>query len=132
MLFLGHPALSFAVVLAGLLVATGPGSLASEGLAASPARAVAWAVAGIAAWVLLFWILAGPLTVALLRAPLLARAAATLLLILPLGLCMGVLFPSGVRLALRLGFSALMGIAVLVYLVAALSALVAARREGAT
>jgi hypothetical protein len=158
-LFLGHPALSFAVVLAGLLVATGLGSLASERVPAAPLQTVGLAVAGIAAWVLLFQALGEPLTAALLRAPLPARAGATLALILPLGLCMGMLFPSGVRLlgvraeafvpwawgingsasvigtllslflALRLGFSALMGIAGAVYAVAALSVLVAVRGE---
>jgi hypothetical protein len=159
-LFLGHPALSFSVVLASLLVATGLGSLVSDRWSVSPPRTVAWAVAGIVTWVVLFLALGEPLTAALLRAPLLARAAATLVLILPLGLFMGMLFPSGVRLlgshaeafvpwawgingsasvigtllslflALRLGFSALMGIALVVYAVAALSALVAVRREG--
>jgi hypothetical protein len=100
-LFLGYPTYSLTVVLLSLLVSTGAGSLASERVRGALARALPARLAAlcvlVAAW------LAGAPGVfdALLGAPLPARIAASVALLVPLGLVLGSFFPLGIRLAER-------------------------------
>jgi hypothetical protein len=93
-LLLGHPNYALSVVLAGLLLATGLGSLLSERLLAAfgQLRFVAYALAVL----VLFegWLLFPQLgSVAAWRLP--ARAGIVLLLIAPVGLLLGIFFPAG-------------------------------------
>lgn len=96
-LLLGHPTHSVSVTLATLLVGSGMGSLLTgrTALRASPKRAVLVAVTAIAALVITYDLALGTLVGALLPLPWLARAAALVVLVLPLGLVMGIPFPLG-------------------------------------
>lgn len=149
MLFLGHPLYAVAVVLAGFLVFAGLGSRLAGRLAWADARIVRWAVFTIAGLALahlfllphVFHTLAG-LTDA-------GRIVVSLLLLAPLALAMGMPFPLGLRrlaaaapayipwawginasvsvmaavlatlLAMHLGFSVVVLLAILAYLAAA-------------
>jgi hypothetical protein len=104
-LFLGHPIYALAVVLASLLLASGIGSglsprfherLGPRGLA----RRVIGALALLLA---LYGLLLNPLFHALLGIPLTARIVVAALLVAAPGLLMGMLLPSGVRVAQSLG-----------------------------
>ena len=160
-LFLGHPALSFAVTLGVLLIATGLGSLLSKRFEKEPLRGILVAVGGLTVAALLFVLLSGPLTEALLRTPLSARMLLVAAVVTPFGLLMGMLFPSGIQLlrsrdevfvpwawgingsasvmgtllslflAIKVGFSLLLLLSVGVYLCAAAAAVRAARGSGA-
>lgn len=98
-LFLGHPVRSLAVVLAGLLLATGVGSLITQrqnGL--SVVRLVGWSALGVVALSILYLVLL-PILIPTLHGSALAwRVIMTIGLIFPLGLLMGIPFPSGLRL----------------------------------
>jgi hypothetical protein len=94
-LYLGHPLYALSVVLAGLLVGAGAGSLFSARLSVGAARA------SLAALLALVAFAAFGLPAALgatLGAPAAARVALALALLLVLGLAAGVPFPLGVRL----------------------------------
>lgn len=99
-LVLGQPTVALTVTLGGLLVAGGLGSLLSQRIAAAR---LAPAVSGSAVVAALLGVTIPAVaasrfhTLATLAPA--ARVALTLLAILPLGLAMGVLFPSGLRLA---------------------------------
>ena len=155
-LFLGHPSLSFAVVLSVLLISSGVGSLLA-GRAQAPIQAIRIAVIGIFIFTIAFNIGIGPLSSALLAAPLVLRVGIVMLIIIPIGLSMGVMFPSGIRLlegrsqlfvpwawgingalsvvgsilslylAMKVGFVSLIWLALVVYL----AAFLAARRAAA-
>jgi hypothetical protein len=151
-LFLGHPTYSFAVVLGTLLVTTGIGSLLSERVAGKPLNGIFIGISGITLFTIIFVVFMGPLTQALFRSALTLRIAFVAALITPLGFCMGMFFPNGIRLlgarsddfvpwawgingsasvlgslvslflAIKLGFSSLLLIALAVYFLAVLSA----------
>lgn len=157
-LFLGHPAQSFAVVLGTLLVASGVGSLLSSRLAAQPLRGVYLGVAGTGIYTVALLLALGAFSGFLLAASLPVRLVAAGLVLAPLGFFMGTMFPNGIRLldaksddfvpwawgingslsvlgsilslflAIEVGFRVLLLIAVGVYVLAALSAAWAARR----
>ena len=103
-LFLGHPLYAVAVALSGFLVAAGLGSAALE-------RLLAWrgetavrhgALVGIALLGLGYLVLLPGLLEQLLAWPEAARVVVALLLIAPLGFCMGLPLPLGLRrVALR-------------------------------
>jgi hypothetical protein len=98
---LGHPTYALVVVLAGLLVATGVGSALSPRVLRSR-RAVAvgaLAVAGLLAAVP--YAVIGPLARATLAAPFAVRVLWTGGCAALLGLCMGTLFPAGLRFVAR-------------------------------
>ncbi|HMB68744.1 MAG TPA: hypothetical protein VKU85_05510 [bacterium] len=97
-LFLGHPALSFTVVLATLLVSTGVGSLLSGRIPGGASRVLTVGVAFVAIYGPLLVGMADALGGDLLRAPLLVRILAVSAGTVPLGVGMGFLFPSGIRL----------------------------------
>ena len=98
-LFLGHPVRAVAVALAGFLVAAGIGSLVVE-------RLLGWqremtvrhgALVGIALLGLVYLVLLPGLFEALLGWPDAARIAVALAVIAPLGFCMGLPLPLGLR-----------------------------------
>lgn len=90
-LLLGHPTLALTVVLAGLLLWSGVGSLLAPRL---PWRGT---LAALVAVGVVYQLLLGPLVEVLLAAGLAVRLAAAVTLLAPLGLLMGVPFPRGVR-----------------------------------
>ncbi len=149
MLFLGHPLYAVAVVLAGFLVFAGLGSRLTARLTWAPQRIVTLATLAIAALALAYLALLPPLFHALAGLPDPARIVVSLVLIAPLALAMGMPFPLGLKrlaaaappfipwawginacvsvaaaalatlLAMHLGFSAVVGLAVVGYLAAA-------------
>lgn len=91
LLILDHSALAFAIVLFGLLTASGVGSVASPRI---PWRAALAAL--VALTLMCAMLLSRPLEL-LLRAPLPLRIAGALAVLAPLGLLMGVAFPKGLQ-----------------------------------
>lgn len=97
-LFLGHPVLSLTLVLFALLLGTAAGSRRSQRWAVSalPARVFA-AATGIVILVLLYRAVLPGVFALLLGQPVVVRGAATVALLLPLGMLLGMPFPSGIR-----------------------------------
>ncbi len=95
-IFLGHPTYAVAVVLTGLLACSGVGALLSERLRPSPATLRRLGLAVVAAIALTAAAVNYLLPLALGQ-PLALRVAASLLLLLPLGLALGACFPTGLR-----------------------------------
>ena len=92
---LGDPVVSFKVVLGALLVWSAAGGLASERIA----RHRTWLAVSVATVVVLASTAAGVLAVPwLLGLPRVARVAAIVVLLAPLGAAVGVAFPLGLRL----------------------------------
>ena len=148
-LFLGHPLYAVAVVLAGFLLFAGLGSRLAGRLAWDARRLVLGAALVIAGLALAYLLLLPPLFHALAGLPDIGRIGASLTLIAPLALAMGMPFPLGLRqladavpafipwawginacvsvvaavlatwLAMHLGFSAVVVLAVVGYLLAA-------------
>lgn len=102
-LFLGYPTLSLSVVVFGLLVGGGMGSLMSQSW---EGRRLVHGVriAGLAVVVmgLLHALVVPGMLDALLGIPVFWRAALALALVVPMGVALGVPFPSGLRLSARL------------------------------
>ena len=97
-LFLGHPTYSIATILAALLISTGFGSFFSGRIPVAPRRLLAPTLAGVVL-LTIGWLLWLPdIFNALLGTSLFVRAAVTVLLLTPLGLLLGVFFPSGLRI----------------------------------
>jgi hypothetical protein len=101
-LFLGHPIYSLAIVLFSIVLASGVGSLLSN-------RAVSLSVNSLIAWPLLlalylallplWW---GKLLDEAETGSLIERAAVCLLTVVPAGVLMGFMFPTGIRLCSRI------------------------------
>lgn len=97
-LLLGYPTYSLTVTLASLLFATGVGALLSERVAAKAGERIMKIVFGALVLVVLLYQLGlGPITDALLSSPLLVRFFATFVMLLPLGFCLGMFMPMGLR-----------------------------------
>jgi spermidine synthase len=91
-LFLGHPVYAFAAVLFSLLTFSGVGSLLS------PRLPLGKTLVALVALVMAYPILLPHYFQALLGGAILARLAASVMALAPLGFLMGVPFPSGIRL----------------------------------
>jgi len=101
-LFLGHPIYSLAIVLFSVVLATGVGSLLSH-------RAVPLSVGSLVGWPLalavylgllpLWW---GKLLDETETGSLIERASVCLLMVVPAGVLMGFMFPTGMRLCTRI------------------------------
>ena len=104
-LFLGHPIYALAVVLAGLLLASGLGSAFSGwgarrfGLRGYVRRTIV----ALAAVLVVYAVALTPLFQLMLGLPIAARVTVALILVFVPGLLMGALLPSGVRVASQLG-----------------------------
>jgi len=99
-LFLGHPTYALTVVIFLMLLSSGAGSLLSRRWLAAPRRV--WKVAlGIAGCMLVYVFALPGLLRALVGIPFMMKLVVSGVLILPLGLMMGVPFPTGLR-ALRI------------------------------
>jgi hypothetical protein len=101
-LFLGHPIYSLAIVLFSIILATGVGSLLSD-------RAVSLSVSSLVGWPLVLAVYLGLLPLwwgKLLdeteTGSLIERASVCLVTLLPAGVLMGFMFPTGMRLCTRI------------------------------
>jgi hypothetical protein len=96
--FLGHPVYALSIVLFSLILTTGLGSLASERVVLSTApRLAGWSIATAAYIFLLpYWLPQWLLT--LDSAPLVQRAAFSVLVLAPAGFLLGFGFPTGMRI----------------------------------
>jgi hypothetical protein len=94
-LLLGDRIAAFAVVLAGMLVFSGIGSLYAGRVEVSPARAVRIACLAILLWSALAIAFAEPVLTAALGLPLPAKIMAVLLSLAPLAIALGMPFPLG-------------------------------------
>jgi spermidine synthase len=100
-LFLGHPNYAISVVLAALLFWSGVGALQAETIVRrlSGIRFVAYA---LALTILLEFSVVVPALSSGLALPFWIRSAATVFLILPIGLCLGVFLPTAIDLMKRI------------------------------
>ncbi len=97
-LFLGYPTYSLTVVLASLLVSSGIGSFLTSRMDTPPARRLPWVMAGLTIVSLLYLVGIPPLFQAFLGEALAFRIAIAAALLVPLGLLMGMFFPSGIQI----------------------------------
>ncbi|HVO39720.1 MAG TPA: hypothetical protein VMV03_11890 [Spirochaetia bacterium] len=93
--FLADPIYANAIIITVLLVSSGLGSLLADRLKVPRARLVRYATAAAAALCILFLAALPRVLTGLLGLPLPAKALAALVIVAPLGLCMGIPFPSG-------------------------------------
>jgi hypothetical protein len=94
-LFLGYPTHSISITLMALLVSTGIGSFATTRYRGSSGQVVGALLAAVAALTLFYQYGMGPLTEALLGAPLGVRAGVAFLALVPLGFVLGAFMPLG-------------------------------------
>jgi hypothetical protein len=101
-LFLGHPIYSLAIVLFSIILASGVGSLLSE-------RAVPLTVSSLVGWPLVLAVYLGSLPLwwgklleEMETGSLIERASVCLATVVPAGLLMGFMFPTGMRLCTRI------------------------------
>jgi hypothetical protein len=101
-LFLGHPIYSLAIVLFSIILATGVGSLLSE-------RAVRLSASSLVGWPLVLAVYLGLLPLWLGKlldetetGSLIERASVCLVTVVPAGVLMGFMFPTGMRLCARI------------------------------
>jgi hypothetical protein len=95
-LFLGFPTYSLTVTLAALLLFTGVGALISRQVARAD-RAIPVLLGAVVALGLFYLVGMPPLTDALLSLPLAGRIAVTFAMLAPLGVCLGMFMPLGLR-----------------------------------
>ncbi len=95
--WLGDRTSGFAVVLTGMLMFSGLGSLLSERFAERPRQGMTLVVGVVAIWCLGAFMLQEPLILATLDWPLVARGLLLLVLIAPLSIALGLPFPLGLN-----------------------------------
>ncbi len=95
-LLLGYPTHSLSVTLFSLLIFAGAGSLLSERFS-NPQQILPPTLGALAVLVLLYAFGLGPLTNAIISWPFVARMLVALVILAPLGLCLGVFMPLGLR-----------------------------------
>jgi hypothetical protein len=101
-LFLGHPIYGLAIVLFSIILATGIGSLISERVVQlSTGSLVAWPLV-LAAYLGLLPLWLGNVLDGAETGSLVERAAVSLITIVPAGVVMGFMFPTGMRLCSRI------------------------------
>jgi hypothetical protein len=96
-LFLGHPVLSMACIMSTFLCVSGIGSLFSNKWKAAPRKMIIMAVLAILLLVAGHILVVPGLQVRWLHLALPWRVALSVLLIAPLAFCMGMFFPTGIR-----------------------------------
>ena len=94
-LWLNDRTSGFALVLTGMLVCSGLGSMLADRLGAMPRRAVAWASLGVGCWCGAVLLGLQPAILATLDLPWLARAALVLGVLAPVSVALGLPFPLG-------------------------------------
>ncbi len=100
-LFLGHPTYSITVTLFTLLTFSGIGSFIAGRIVKDPRRLILRATQAIAAMVILYSFILTPTFNALLGLPLWGRTLAAVLVLAPLGILMGMPFPTGLSYVRR-------------------------------
>ena len=101
-LFLGHPVYGLAIVLFSIILATGIGSLLSErAVRLSAPSLIGWPLV-LAGYLALLPLLLGNILDRTETGSLLERAAVCLLIVVPAGIIMGFMFPTGMRLCTRI------------------------------
>jgi hypothetical protein len=98
LLFLGEPVYTFAVVLAGLLGFTGMGSWAVGRFRDNPRLSLLWIIPAILFVLLLTAFVSPYILIWTLGLPLLSRIVIVLAMLAPLGLVLGMPFPTGLRI----------------------------------
>jgi hypothetical protein len=93
--FLGYPTYSLTVTLAAILVSTGIGALLSSRLAVGERRVMPILLLCLTALTIFYQFGVDPLTDALLSHGLAVRVVVSLLLLAPLGFCLGMFMPLG-------------------------------------
>lgn len=96
-LFLGYPTYSLTVTLFALLVSTGIGSLLSEGVVRQRDRALGLLAAALFALGTFYLLGLEPLLARCFSQPFAVRIAIAGIVLVPLGLCLGVFMPLGLR-----------------------------------
>ncbi len=94
-LWLNDRTSGFALVLTGMLVFSGLGSMAADRLAATPRRGIAMACLVVLAWCVTVLLGLQPAILATLGLPWLARATLVLVVLAPVSLALGLPFPLG-------------------------------------
>jgi hypothetical protein len=102
--WLGDRTNGFAIVLTGMLVFSGLGSVVSERFAARPRQGMAMVAAAVLVWCAAVLLFLQPLILATLAWPFFARSGLLLLLIAPLSVALGLPFPLGLNRAGTGGF----------------------------
>ncbi|HEX3347962.1 MAG TPA: hypothetical protein VHS58_07675 [Acetobacteraceae bacterium] len=97
--YLNDRASGFALVLTGMLIFSGLGSMTAERFAADPRRGMALAVLLVVVWALAMLAGLQPFLLATLTLPWPARAGIVLLLVAPLSIALGLPFPLGLSRA---------------------------------
>ncbi|HEY0422001.1 MAG TPA: hypothetical protein VGC82_01605 [Rhodopila sp.] len=97
--WLGDRTSGFALVLTGMLVFSGLGSLRTDHYAAHPRHGIALVAAVVLVWCVAALVVLEPLILATLDWPFVARAGLLLLLIAPLSVALGLPFPLGLNRA---------------------------------
>lgn len=97
-LLLGHPIYSVVVTLFALLLFTGLGSMLSGRFVPAPSRRLLAVLAGLVVSLVAFVALAGSMVTLLIGLPLAVRILATVVVLAPVGLLLGVPFAYGLRL----------------------------------
>jgi hypothetical protein len=101
-LFLGYPTYSLTVTLASILVFTGIGALASRPLAAWRRSPLPLILGVLACLTVFYRVGLDPITESLLSSSLGVRVVVAVLLLAPLGLCLGMFMPLGLATVSRL------------------------------
>ncbi|MFV0317976.1 MAG: hypothetical protein ACK5O2_13580 [Microthrixaceae bacterium] len=96
-LYLGYPSYSLTVTLASILVFTGIGALWSGRFSAEPTKVLPVLFGVLAVLTLLYRFALPSLIDGTLTAPFVVRAGLSFLLLAPLGLCLGMFMPFGLR-----------------------------------
>ena len=99
---LGYPTYSLTVTLASILVTAGLGAMLSQRLAPRSRSVMPILLGALAVLTLLYQTLLDPITDGLLSAGLGVRVVVTILLLAPLGLCLGMFMPFGLGAVNRL------------------------------
>ncbi len=101
--FLGYPTYSLTVTLAAILVSTGVGALASRRFSEHPVRAIRILLVALVALALFYRFALDGITDSLQGQALSLRVIVTVLVLTPLGLCLGVFMPLGLTRVAHLG-----------------------------
>ena len=97
-LFLGQPIYTFSVVLAVLLISTGTGSYLAKRIQNVSRNTLSWSMLAVVVAILFALLITPWILSSTLGLPLSLRVTIALLLIAPLGVLLGVPFPTGLRL----------------------------------
>jgi len=100
-LFLGYPTYSLTVVLCALLTSSGIGSYLTGRMQSAPEQRLLPLLAALAAVCVSYLLLLTPLFHTFLGSPFAVRVAIASITLVPLGLVMGMFFPSGIQLVRR-------------------------------